>query len=129
MAMKLSEFNRLKKMMMMTTSPNDSEALVALRIANKVIAEQGYTWNDVFARLVKVEEPMESMAAVENTPRENSRDDKNQRIKDAFSFLESRGVTSSFLKSIEEQFEDKGWLSQAQQDALFRNEERVRTGR
>lgn len=41
----------LVKLMMMTTSSNDSEALIALRKANKLLKEAGVTWQDLLSAL------------------------------------------------------------------------------
>lgn len=40
---------RLTKLMMMTTSDNDHEALAALRMANALISKEKVTWGEVLA--------------------------------------------------------------------------------
>ena len=60
MAMTLKDFNQLKKLMGLTTSDNDAEALGALRKANQILAVNGYTWESAFRRLVRVESPIEA---------------------------------------------------------------------
>jgi hypothetical protein len=52
--MNLGDFNKLKKLMMLTTSENDVEALAALRKANSLLKAASVTWDRVFARTVTV---------------------------------------------------------------------------
>ena len=58
--MRVADFARLKKMMSLTTSENDGEALAALRAANKIIAASGTSWQRIFDRLVTIENPIEA---------------------------------------------------------------------
>ena len=44
----------LIKMMGMTDSDNDNQALVALRKANKVLKDSGWTWSDLLLSKVKI---------------------------------------------------------------------------
>lgn len=118
-SMSLSAFNKLKKTMMMTTSENDAEALVALRIANKVIAEQGYTWDDVFHRLVKVEDSIEAM--------EVEKPMKDQ-IEEAFERISRNSKAyNSFIRSLHEQFTESGSLSIKQREILFQRVNEMRS--
>lgn len=41
--------SRFAKLMAMTTSDNDNEALIALRQANKILAEKKMTWREIIA--------------------------------------------------------------------------------
>ena len=119
MAMKLSAFNKLRKTMMMTTSSNDNEALNALRIANKVIADEGYTWEDVFGRLVTVQEH-EVEAAAEEVP-------EATRITEIFTSIQDRFPKSynSFIQSLPEQGTASTSRSQRQKSALYETAQRL----
>lgn len=119
MAMTLSEFNRLKKMMMLTTSPNDAEALSALRKANEVLAAFSYDWNAVFGRLVKVEG---GMPEIEAAPEERSLDDE---ITEAFQKIFDAKKDNSFINSLYEQYQSNHFLSELQREALFKNARRL----
>ena len=115
--MTLAEFNRLKHMMMLTTSANDHEALAALRKANEVLASFKYTWDEVFKRLVKVDS---GLPDVEDAPDER---DERQLIREAFTEVEMtdlRGSFADFIASLKEQWESKNYLSPAQKEALFK---------
>lgn len=42
---------RLAKVLALTTSPNDSEALSAMRKANEIIKGEGLTWDEVLVQI------------------------------------------------------------------------------
>lgn len=50
-----AQFAQLKKVMALTTSSNDAEALAALRRANAVLTAAHLTWPEVLGRTVTVE--------------------------------------------------------------------------
>lgn len=53
--MKISDFNRLKKMMMLAANnSNDAEAIRAFRAATEIVRVHGYTWEQVMDRRVTV---------------------------------------------------------------------------
>lgn len=52
----------LKKLLMMTTSDNDGEALTALRKANSVLTAAGWDWNKLIdGRITVVEDPFKNL--------------------------------------------------------------------
>ena len=55
------EFGRLRRLMALSTSDSDPEALGALRAANRLLAANGVTWDRVFDRCVVVLEAVEAM--------------------------------------------------------------------
>lgn len=108
MAMPVKDFRQLEKLMMMTTSDNDAEAIAALRKANEILKRHGYNWTSTFQRLVRVQE-----AEIEEAPRER---DENTAIREAFEAINN---PSSFVHSLREQFEERGFLTPKQRAALF----------
>lgn len=112
--MKLADFTKLKKLMQLTQSGNDNEALGALRKANEILTSYQLDWNRVFSRLVKVETPVESAEDADKPER--------QRIEEAFAAVEDgdpRGSFADFIASLKEQWDQRGYLSEKQKDALF----------
>lgn len=145
MAMPVKDFRQLEKLMLMTTSDNDHEALSALRMANALLKKHGYTWSSAFKRLVKVENPLEGyMEPVSAGYREPARstapaprpyheetlhESRKRAIKEAFEELDGATVPSrseGFLQSLKEWFDEKGWLTDSQREALFTLRDRVR---
>lgn len=98
--MNLKTYNQLRKLMQLTLSDNDTEALAALRKANALLREHSYDWNSAFDRLVKVESPVE-MAAESGgaskppAPRARSTDPDALRIDNAFEEIEERDPRGS----------------------------------
>lgn len=106
MAMSLADFSRLKKFMALTASDNDAEALASMQQANRVLAQNGYTWDMVFGRTVKVLHPIEA------DPVDEEADEKEALFDRAL-----RGASGEFrtmLLSIQSQYQTKGWLSEKQ---------------
>lgn len=53
--MKRKDFERLRKIMDLSRSENDAEALASLRAANAIIERAGATWGRFFDRAVRVD--------------------------------------------------------------------------
>jgi hypothetical protein len=121
----LKEFGQLKKFMMLTTSENDNEAVAALRRANAILAAHTYTWDAVFARLVKIDNQVEDASTYDNPARDAS--DRKQRIKEALevAMRDASGSFKQFLDDLSDQFERKGYLSQAQYEAVIKSARRA----
>lgn len=118
----LGELAQLKKLMAMTASTNDHEALAFLRKANAILSKYGLTWHDVLSRTVTAEagpEPMNDEVSLK---------DEIQRA-----FDEVRGTASGsfadFLTSIENQFNATGYLSPAQRAPLYKSVRELRARR
>jgi len=119
---KIADFKKLKKFMMMTLSDADSETMMAIRQANKILTSYGIDWDRVLDRTVTV------VNEVEEAPAEDQSDDAKrdgQDVDEAFAYL-GQGRTSSFIESLQDQWERKRWLSLAQRDALFKTVDRER---
>lgn len=122
MPMKVSEFNKLKNLMMLTTSDNDHEALAALRKANSILKTNGYDWNATFGRLVKVQDEIEA------APQDRTAKDIDAQINEAFDTIEAtdpKGGFADFIASLHEQWADKHYLTPAQKEALFKAADRA----
>jgi len=146
--MRRADFERLKKIMDRTRSENDHEALASLRAANRIIELSGVSWERFFERMVRieveenpetVEEHQRTMPAgrqsrepgVEENPERDAsrnavtRDHGAQAVKDrveaAFRAIDARGRASSFVESLREQWDEKGYLTPKQVKALEDN--------
>jgi hypothetical protein len=120
--MKLTDFKLLKKLMTMTTSSADQEALTALRRANEILARSATTWDRVLDRVVSLEvesaEGLESSAGTFREHREAQR--RHARIDEQLTRAESAtcGRSADFIASLRSQFEVRGDLSERQVEAL-----------
>ena len=121
--MKIADFKKLKKFMMMTLSDADAETMMAIRQANKILTSYGIDWDRVLDRTVTV------VNEVEEAPAETDDDRRDgQDVDEAFAYL-GQGRLTSFIESLQDQWERKRWLSSAQRDALFKTVERERRTR
>jgi len=129
--MKLKDFNQLKKIMALTLSKNDAEALASLRAANKIIEKSGVTWERFFERAVRIDieqDPDRPLSSAAQQKTGGNVDPNAQRINNAFKTIEdndTRIYESDFIQSILEQWTSRNYLSERQQDALFMNERRA----
>lgn len=124
--MKLAAFNLLKKLMPMTRSDADAEALMAIRKANKLLDEAGTNWENVFARLVKVEDEIEP--APEEWTRAPDAAGRRRYLGDLIEDVAANasGDFVDFVESVREQFERTGMLSVGQIEALEKSRARAR---
>lgn len=113
--MNIKEFRLLQKLMAMTTSPVDGEALMAIRQANRLLGEASLTWEKVFAKTVTV------VAEVEADPEPKVNDPDAARIDSLFATIEDRELPDGldkFVESLQEQWEKNRSLSPKQTAAL-----------
>lgn len=114
----LSELDLLKRILGMTFSNHDGEALAAMRKANAILTKYNLTWAEVLGRTVNV---MSTPATDEIVEAGNTIDLRDQ-IRNAFNELRGVYMTPSFvgfLNSIEQDFRRNGYLSPAQRKPLF----------
>lgn len=117
--MKLADYKRLTKLMMLTTSDNDNEALSALRSANAILRADSIDWNRVFARTVQVINEFEP-APADADPGEARRHQASE-IEKAFATLERCDKFNDFITSLQDQWIKRRSLSEHQMEALFKN--------
>lgn len=122
----LSELSQLKRIMGMTTSTNDNEALVAMRKANAMLARHSLTWEDVLSRSV-------APAAATYTNNSFGEPDIDRGVKpiaeqvsEAFEKLRGKNLGSyrQFIDDLEYDFKENGYLSVAQRMALMKTVQR-----
>lgn len=112
--MNLAEYNQLRKLMAMTASENDGEALGAIRAANRLLARNGLIWKMVFDRLVTVVNPVGG-------------DAEDSGLGDEIFERALRGARGDFrdmLLSIQAQWKNGAELSPRQQAAVLKAAER-----
>jgi hypothetical protein len=127
--MKLKDFQRLRKLMQMTTSENDGEALNAVRAANKIIAGANVDWNRFFDRTVRID--------IEVTPENKGRhdathtaSDENNDIASAFRSIDRSDQVlgerrAETVESLRKWYDEKGFLTEKQKGLLFTIEDEV----
>jgi hypothetical protein len=137
---KLTDFNRLKKLLMLAANnQNEHEAIGAFRAATEIVRTHGYTWEQVMDRRVMVvsevefaaeEEPGALVPPVPGTTRRVVPSSEVKRLElDESDFemamRDARGPFLDTLTSIHEQWERTGRLSPRQRQVILDAAERA----
>jgi hypothetical protein len=139
MEINAKEISQFKKLMMMTTSDNDPEALIAIRKANTILKNNKVNWDELCKQINF------NILSVKNThgfrdsyksyspdhpsePKTSSGRTTSSDILKPLQFAMDRceGSFYDFLESLKYQFQNKGWLSEAQVAAIMKSA--VRSG-
>lgn len=105
------------KLMNLTTSQYDNEALSAIRMANAVLARTNQTWEDLLHnKIVMIAPPSTAKPAAKSGVRYTNA----AEIDDFFTRLQSRnlGTFQEWVDSVHEWWESKGFLTEAQYKTL-----------
>lgn len=134
---------RLLKLMMMTQSDNDSEALIALRKANSMLKAEGMNWDNILGLQTQLDRlkanrpppprpPMRptgrgtsEAAARYAKPTVRFNDPEISRML-ASLMRDSKGGFRDFVESVNDFWQDHGWLSEAQYNAVINAYERAK---
>ncbi len=114
--MNLKDFGQLKKLMTLSTSDNDHEALACLRQATSLLARNGYTWEMALSRVISV------VAEVEPAP--GGGDDDLEAAFD-LALRNASGEFRGVLNSIREQYHARGFVSDRQRAVVIGAADRV----
>lgn len=115
--MKLADYKKLTKLMMLTSSENDNESLSALRAANAILKTYEIDWNRVFSRTVQV------INEFEPAPEEEKPTNRSKQIDEAFETVlasDLKGSAATFIDSLYQQWNNNHFLSQLQHEALMK---------
>jgi hypothetical protein len=113
----MSEVNaRILKILSLTQSTNDAEALLAIRKANRLLKKDGMSWKDFF----------QGNKAKKQTQQKDFFDEKKEEkddlqafewakeISEDFDYLEDREAVEDFVEGIKEFYNKKGMLTENQ---------------
>lgn len=113
--MKVSDFLRLKKLMMLAANnTNDPEAIRAFRAATEIVRAHGYTWEQVMDRRVTVLSAVEAGDENESSAPETRRENKLTEDDFETAMEGAKGSFLEMLESIYEQWESGRKLSPRQ---------------
>jgi len=122
---------RFVKLMMLTTSIYDGEALTALRKANAMLAGENVNWKEMFERKLKpgAAKPKPEPPPRKPPPSAGTIDDPAW-IDHMFDVLFEKVRPPSgfrvFVEDVHEWWEERGFLTQAQYDAIKKSYDRCR---
>jgi hypothetical protein len=107
--------DRITKLLNLTTSPNDNEALSAMRMANESINKSGLTWN------VLIGDFQETKATPKPQQSKTNSYSPENTIEEMFEFIYENAWDDfdfSFIDSIQEWYESSGNLTYKQVKGL-----------
>ena len=123
----------LVKLMMLTTSTNDAEALAALRKANKILKDAKVNWAELLGAAKPDQSfrvppsrrprPEPSWDSFGDDQRYTNEDEINRMFDKVFNSNMSEGF-AEFVESVHLWWEQHGWLSVAQYRAIKKAAER-----
>lgn len=113
--MKVSDLDKLKKFMTLTLSENDPEALTAVRMANKLMAANRVTWEELITKQVKYELDFGEDAAEVHSQDENITE-ATRRVDEINGYFEKAlamvrpGDFRNFILKLQHEWTTQGWL-------------------
>lgn len=128
--MKITDFNRLKKLLNMTLSGADGERLTAIDMANEIVRRSDTTWDRILDRVIKVDVMVESVedATGGDANAEVRRAMFRAKVNEAFATIEEsdpRGSWADFIADLKSQWDRNGRLSEKQVEAVLRGAKNV----
>ena len=139
MAINAKEISQFKKLMMMTTSDNDPEALIAIRKANTILKNNKVNWDELCKQvnfnILSVKNPHGFRDSYKSYSPDYSSEPNASSVRTTspdilkplqFAMDRCEGSFYDFLESLKYQFQNKGWLSEAQVAAIMKSA--VRSG-
>jgi len=115
--MTIQELSKFEKLLAMTNSSNDAEALVAIRKANKMLADARITWKELLSKQVAQEG--DGMEAGSAAPDVNKATDNHiQHCLDTLRGVDL-GDFSNFIKDLDKTWNDCKYLTPGQRKPLF----------
>lgn len=118
--MNLKTFDTFKKMMALTFSENDHEALASLRGANRLLTKEGLDWQRVLSRTVSVINEVEEAPPERTQPPHRDGSDDRRLIAEAEEAVEDGSEIAEFIGSLRSYYEERGHLTPNQRGALKR---------
>ena len=119
-------FETFIKLMKMTTSNQDNEALVALRKANAIMMESNLDWEQLLKSKVTVKSDVPQTAANQATGViYNNADEINAMFAALFKKVLPGSSFRAFIDDVHKWWESKGFLTEKQYNAILKSYERI----
>jgi hypothetical protein len=118
------DFEKFIKLMMMTTSDHDHEALVALRKANAMLDSVDRNWEELLRGKVTMQVPWPSSG--KSSQRHTDAGEINAMFSELMTTVPYNSSFRVFIEDVHDWWERKGFLTNAQYNALKRSIQRTR---
>ncbi len=122
----LEKFEKFIKIMKLTQSDQDGEALNALRMANTILVEANVSWEELLRAKVAVTSSVAAQAVPQTGKHYTNKEEIEEMLKGVLSGMATGSSFYSFIKSLDDWWTEKGWLTEKQYNALRKSYERVK---
>lgn len=120
-----TSIEQFTKLMMMTTSPNDNEALTAIRKANAMLAASNNNWQDFIKGKVKMVSTYETQTDSDSSNKHTNAQEINMWFDEICSNPRTSLGFLDFIESVRSWWEQKGFLTDKQYEAIKSAYERI----
>ena len=121
--MQAPKFEKFIKVMMLTTSPSEGEALNAIRKANSLLAEANLDWDDFLRGKAKITGG--SSQVIYSGKKYTNGDEIEMMFNQILSTINKGTSFYKFIISLSEWWEDNSFLTEKQYSALRKSYERI----
>ncbi len=126
----MSRFDTFVSMMERTTSPNEHEALIALRKANKVLLEMNMSWGELlYTKKAIADETYKIIPTDNDSGEKQGTKEAEDAVSAKLDFLAKvvTGGFRDFILSVRDQYIQRGMLTPRQLDAVNKAYDRHQT--
>ena len=119
------DYKMFLKLMSLTTSEFNGEALNAIRMANSVLARTNQTWEDLLkGKIVMIAPPSDDTKTTRSSVRHQNANEINGYFETLFNRGSRLGTFRTWVNSVHEWWEEKGFLTDAQYQTLKKSAQR-----
>ncbi len=122
----LEKFEKFIKIMKLTQSDQDGETLNAIRMANTILVEANVSWEELLRAKVAVTSSVAAQSVPQGGKRYTNKEEIETMLSGVLASMATGSSFYSFIKSLEDWWMDKGWLTEKQYNALRKSYERVK---
>jgi len=124
--MQSSKFEKFIKLMKMTTSPNEGEALNAVRMANAILLEANLDWEDFLRGKAQIVHKAEGGKAAAFSGKKFTNSVEIESMLNTVMDNINRGTSFyKFIKSLRDWWDSNKFLTEKQYNALRKTYERI----
>lgn len=123
--MKAQKFEKFIKLMMMTQSSSEREALTAIRKANGLLMEANLNWDEFLRGKAKIDGSAISNQASYGGKKYQNAVEIEAMLNSVLSIIKQGTSFYTFIQSLNEWWEGNGFLTEKQYNALRKTYERI----
>ena len=123
--MQAPKFEKFIKLMKMTTSPSEGEALNAIRMANSLLLEANLDWDDFLRGKAKIVGGSASSQTTYSGKKYTNSNEIESMLEAVLNNVRSGTSFRTFIESLRDWWESNQFLTEKQYNALRKTYERI----